>query len=89
MGMQLFDVVGAIFAISALSLRQQITPDRLLGRVNASFNMLTTGAGLVGALAAGALALTLGTRGALGVAVAIGATGVIWLASARWVAAEG
>jgi Na+/melibiose symporter-like transporter len=57
---QLSDVVGAVFMINALSLRQAVTPDRLLGRVNAGFNLLPIGAALLGALAAGALATPLG-----------------------------
>lgn len=86
--MQLFDVVGAIFAITALSVRQQATPDRLLGRVNASFNMLTIGAGLLGALAGGVLGQTIGMRAALAVSVALGTAGVLWLLGVREASAE-
>lgn len=87
--MQLFDVVGAIFAITALSVRQRATPDRLLGRVNASFNMLTIAAGLVGALAGGALGQAVGMRAALGISVALGTTGVVWLLGLREEATSG
>jgi MFS family permease len=77
--LQLSDVVGAIFAINALSLRQRVTPDRLLGRVNAGFNTGTLGAALCGTLAGGVLAQTLGIRTALVISVAIGAMAVLWL----------
>jgi hypothetical protein len=44
--------------ISSLHLlRLAIVPERLLGRVNASFGFLITGAGLLGALLGGALAV--------------------------------
>jgi predicted MFS family arabinose efflux permease len=76
---QLADVAGAVFLINALSLRQSVTPDRLLGRVNASFNLLSTGAALLGALGGGMLGQALGLRGAVAVGVAIGAAAVVWL----------
>jgi len=86
---QLSDVAGAIFAINAISLRQSVTPDRLLGRVNAGFNVLTLGAGLLGALAGGLLGQTLGMRAALGVSVALGAAAVLWLLLMRAERPEG
>jgi MFS family permease len=77
--MQLADVVLMIFSITALSLRQAATPNPLRGRVNASFSLLTTGAGLVGVLAAGVLAPTIGVRAALAIAVIIGVGALLWL----------
>lgn len=77
---QASDVAGAVFFINMLSLRQAVTPDNLLGRVNASFSFATTAAGLVGALAGGLLGEWLGLRPG----IAIGAIGVgmasVWLA---------
>jgi len=78
--LQLSDVVGAIFAINALSLRQRVTPARLLGRVNAGFNTFALGAALLGTLTGGMLAQTIGIRAALLVSVVIGGTTVLWLA---------
>jgi hypothetical protein len=55
--------------VIGVSLRQQITPDALLGRMNATFRFLLTGAIAVGAGMAGLLGqyasahLTLGRRG--------------------------
>jgi hypothetical protein len=57
--------------VLAVSLRQAVTPDRLLGRMNASYRFLTYGAVPVGALLGGALGELLGLRAA----VAVGAVG--------------
>ncbi|MDP9312218.1 MAG: MFS transporter, partial [Chloroflexota bacterium] len=54
------------------SLRQAITPDNLMGRVNATFGFATTSAGLVGALAGGLLGEALGLRAG----IALGVVGV-------------
>ncbi len=69
---QASDVAGAVFFINALSLRQAITPDNLMGRVNATFGFATTSAGLVGALAGGLLGEALGLRAG----IALGVVGV-------------
>ena len=57
--------------VLAVSLRQAVTPDRLLGRMNASYRFLTYGAIPLGALLGGALGELLGLR----TAVAVGAVG--------------
>jgi MFS family permease len=57
--------------VLAVSLRQAVTPDRLLGRMNASYRFVTYGAVPVGALLGGALGELLGLRAA----VAVGAAG--------------
>jgi len=46
----------------ARSLQQRLTPNRLLGRVNVSARMFTRGIIVVGALASGALATSIGLR---------------------------
>ncbi|TMS00764.1 MFS transporter [Nonomuraea basaltis] len=51
---------GVVFNIAQLSHRQRITPERLLGRVNASMRFLMWGAMPVGGLAGGALGEWLG-----------------------------
>lgn len=48
-----------------VSVRQTITPDRLLGRMNASYRLFTYGGILVGALLGGILGEQLGLRAAL------------------------
>lgn len=61
--------------IHVISLRQTITPDRLLGRMNASYRFLITGTVPLGALLGGFLGETIGLRttlfvGALGLSTA-------------------
>ncbi|HEX5691808.1 MAG TPA: MFS transporter [Roseiflexaceae bacterium] len=73
------DVLFAIYAIAETSLRQSIAPERMLGRINASFNVLITGAGLCGALLGGVLAESIGTRGALVVAAIGISTACLWI----------
>jgi predicted MFS family arabinose efflux permease len=48
-----------------VSFRQAVTPDRLLGRVNATFRFLLTGALAIGAALAGTLGQTVAPRAAL------------------------
>jgi MFS family permease len=50
------------YDINEISFRQSITPDALLGRVNASIRFVTWGAALPGALLGGALGEVLGLR---------------------------
>ncbi len=82
LAMLVFDFGGVLYGINYLSLRQAITPDRLLGRMTATMRFLTVSAAPVGALVGGALATWIGLRatlltvGALGLLLS-GAT-VIW-----------
>ena len=67
---------GILYNVTAISLIQAITPDRLLGRANASRRFVVWGVIPLGGLAAGALASTIGLRetmivGALGGALAV------------------
>jgi predicted MFS family arabinose efflux permease len=75
---QLGDVAWPVYTIHETSLRQAVTPDRLLGRVNSAMHLLFWGVLPLGALAGGALAEAVGMRGAL----FIGALGV--LLSSLW-----
>lgn len=59
--------------VYSVSLRQTLTPGRLLGRMNASYRFLTYGAIPVGALIGGALAEAFGVRMAIG----LGAAGLL------------
>lgn len=59
---QAFDAGQPIYEVNALSLRQSITPPRLLGRVNAAMQVLEGGVGPLGAIVAGLLASQIGVR---------------------------
>ncbi len=52
----------AVASIHVVSIRQAITPDRVLGRVNASYRFLTWGSVPVGALLGGVLGGVIGLR---------------------------
>jgi MFS family permease len=76
-GMMLWNVV-------TVSLRQRITPDRLLGRMNASYRLVGWGTMPIGALLGGALAEWLGLRPAFLVAAVIS---LATLVGFRWITA--
>jgi predicted MFS family arabinose efflux permease len=77
---QLLDgLVLTVYAIHVLSLRQRITPDRLLGRANASINAVELGVIPVGLLSAGILGQVLGIRTTLWLAACGTLLSVPWL----------
>ncbi|HZD00816.1 MAG TPA: MFS transporter [Actinomycetes bacterium] len=55
-------LVGAVWNVAQLSLRQVLIPDRLLGRVIGAFRLVGFGPAPVGALLGGVLGRTLGLR---------------------------
>jgi Na+/melibiose symporter-like transporter len=55
-------LVGSIWDVAQLSLRQALIPDRLLGRVISAFRLVGFGPAPVGALLGGVLGRTLGLR---------------------------
>jgi MFS family permease len=65
------DPAMTIYDVNQVSLRQAITPESVLGRVNAGFRVAETGALLIGTVAAGYLGETIGLRATLWVAVAV------------------
>lgn len=60
-----------IYAITNVSLRQRLCPDRMLGRVNATMRFLIMGLFPLGAVAGGILGESIGLRGTLWVAGAM------------------
>jgi predicted Co/Zn/Cd cation transporter (cation efflux family) len=62
-----------------MSLRQSVTPQRLLGRVNASMEVVMLGFQLLGALLAGVLAETVGIRWALFTGSSFMVFGGVWM----------
>ena len=69
------------YEINALSLRQMRVPDHLLGRANASLEILPQLVGPVGALLSGVLASVLGARLTLLIAVLGNLGTALWLAA--------
>lgn len=76
---QIGDVALAIFSINELSLRQSVTPDHLLGRVNSCMRLIETGVGPVGALLGGALGALIGLRATMVVGAAGMLLAAVWL----------
>jgi predicted MFS family arabinose efflux permease len=66
-------VAVLVFQINAVSLRQAITPDRLLGRVNGTMRCIVWGARPIGSLLGGYL----GTRIGLPATLVVGAFGML------------
>jgi hypothetical protein len=73
------DSAVTVFNVNALSLRQTVAPDRVLGRVNAAMQLLTLGIYPLGALFCGLVAQAVGLRATLGLAVAGLAISSLWL----------
>ncbi|MCP2168423.1 MFS transporter [Goodfellowiella coeruleoviolacea] len=68
-----------VYNVAALSFRQSICPDHLLGRMNSAMRFLVWGTLPLGGLLGGALAEWLGVRGALWVAGVGQAAALLWL----------
>ncbi len=73
------DGLYTVFRINEVSLRQVVTPDRLLGRTNAGLQLLQGGIGPLGAIAAGVLAQGTSVRTTLFVAACGSLLAVGWL----------
>lgn len=71
LGMAIGEFGQIVYAISNVSLRQRFTPDRMLGRVNATMRVLIMGLFPLGAVAGGVLGEVLGARLTLVVAGAV------------------
>ena len=82
LGMLLFDFGAVLWGINYLSLRQAITPDRLLGRMTATMRFLAVAAAPLGSLVGGVLATGIGLRQTLWVVGALGM--VLALVAMRW-----
>jgi MFS family permease len=78
---QLGDGGFVVYSINEVSLRQTITQDRLLGRVNAGFEIAGHGVLLLGILAGGVLGETLGLRGTLLIGAGVMLVAALWLAA--------
>ena len=81
-GMLVFDFGAVLWGINYLSLRQAITPDRLLGRMTATMRFLAIAAAPLGSLAGGVLATVIGLRPTLWVVGSLGM--VLAVVAMRW-----
>ena len=79
LAMLVFDFGGVLYGINYLSLRQAITPDRLLGRMTATMRFLSVAMAPLGSLIGGVLATWIGLRGTL---LTVGALGLVLSAAA-------
>ena len=82
LGLFLLDLAAMIFFINYLSVRQSVTPDRLLGRVTATMICLTVSTAPLGGLAGGWVAEVWGLRAAMlmaGVGALLLAPLLVWL----------
>jgi len=70
---------GIIWDINQLSLRQGLTPQHLLGRMNASFRFIVWGMMPLGALLGGVLGAQIGLRPTLAVSVIGGLLAPLWV----------
>jgi MFS family permease len=73
------DGLGSIFQIGELSVRQSLTADALMGRVNGAMYLLGEGVGPLGAVVGGALAELVGARDALLISAAGGGVGHLFV----------
>lgn len=81
-GLFLLDLTAMVFFINYLTLRQAVTPDRLLGRVVATMIGLTISTAPLGGLAGGWMAEHLGLRNTL---LLVGAGAVLLAPLVAWV----
>ncbi len=73
------DGLDTVAPIDELTVRQQVTPHRLLGRVNGTLHVLLEGIGPIGALAGAAIAEAFGIRTAIWIAAVGSFAGVGFL----------
>lgn len=74
------DPAWTILDINTVSLRQAVTADEALGRVNATFRVGDVGGQIVGTLIGGYIGDAYGARAALWIGVAALLVGAVWLA---------
>ena len=78
-GMMLFAAGGTIYNISQVSYRQAITPNRMLGRMNATMRFMVWGTMPLGSLTGGLLGTVIGLRPTLMIAAVGGLLSVLWV----------
>jgi MFS family permease len=78
-GALLYSIGSVLYGVNAVSLQQSITPDPLLGRVNATMQVVSAGVMAIGGVMGGFMALAIGLRPTMAV-VAVG-----MLLAAAWI----
>ena len=73
------DGASSVAEIASTSLQQALAPRRMLGRVNASMQLMALGVAPIGALTGGVLAEAIGARATLWVAVLGSVPALLWL----------
>jgi MFS family permease len=73
----LFGLGAVVYNVNQVGLRQAITPDRMLGRMNATMRFIVWGTLPIGALIGGALGGTIGLRATLWVAAIGGLLAIV------------
>jgi MFS family permease len=68
-----------VFNVNVITLRQSVTPNRLLGRMNASYRLVVLGTAPIGATLSGLLGQAVGLRSALVVITILITTPVLWV----------
>ena len=81
-GQAVYSLGTVTYDITQVSLRQQVTPDRLLGRMNATIRIAVWGTLPVGSLVGGLLGEVIGLRATLLVAAVIGMLAIGWVMNA-------
>ncbi len=76
---QLSETAYAVYEVNELSLRQALTPDSFLGRVNATVRVVGIGAFMIASVVGGLLAETIGLRWTMASGGACGLVGALWL----------
>ncbi len=79
MAQLLFGLARPIFSINQISLRQTITPERLLGRMNASMSFVVFGIPTIGALFGGILGQSIGLQKTLVIAAIGELLACLWI----------
>lgn len=69
-----------MFNVNVITLRQSVTPNRLLGRMNASYRLVVLGTAPIGATLSGVLGQAVGLRSALVIITILITTPVLWVA---------
>jgi predicted MFS family arabinose efflux permease len=81
LGLAILGVVVMMWSVITVSLRQRITPDHLLGRLNAAYRFFGWGAGPLGALVGGLIAQLFGVPAVFAFAVVV-SLALLWFSRA-------